>query len=327
MGSYSKETISEALKDFLNIDKNFNQDSWNRAVDTLTEIICDNASSGDGYSYVANVSQTGNTAPFVVTQITNTFPTTPIYTYKSVGNYRITFREDNWLNTYGYFNSGFCISSGSSAIIGSFAMAADSASSILLFTYNNSSVSANNILNNTQLKIGQGRVWSIINTLEVKDAFGNVNPMFFGRQMNATDGLDVNLGENELPPYPPSGAYDCRFLPVTSVPIHNGSYNDYRNIQTSNPTSEYKFRFQFGNTNPLGAGASKSGTDPAFPNSNVNEQSVNIRLTLDPLVRSIRIQDVITGSFFDKTLTASGTANLSGNILGFNKYKLTVTYF
>lgn len=313
MGSFSKETVSQALRAFVNVDKSFYPEDWENAVSVLSEIICDNASSGEGYSYLANVSQTGTAAPFVVTQITNTFPTTPTFTYKSVGNYRITFSNNCWLNNYGYFNSGVCVSAGSSAIIGSFAMAAESASSVLLFTYNNSSVSANNVLNNTQIKISQTRISDINNTVVISDIHGNTKTLEFGRALYASDGLDGNLGENELPPYPPSGAFDARFLAASGY-LHNGSWRDYRNIQSPNPTSEYRIRYQPGSSDP--------GTTKYFPTP--SSGNVNINLTLNPLVQSIRIQDIITGTIFDRTIVSSGTATLSGNL---DTYKFTVTYF
>ena len=44
----------------------------------------------------------------------------------------------------------------------------------------------------------------------------------------ATDGLDLVLGEEELPPLPPSGVFDARFLLPTNPII--GSLIDYRSI-------------------------------------------------------------------------------------------------
>lgn len=329
MGSFSKENVLTAIKNVFNIDRRFNEEEFSAAAETLAEMISDNASSGDGYSYLANVSQTGTSAPFVIAQITNTFTTTPTFTYKSVGCYRITFGQDNWLNTYGHFNNGVCVSAGSSAVIGTFAMAAESASSVLLFTYNNSSVSANNILNNTALKISQGRVGSITNYLDVRDIVGNTQRLEFGRALYATDGYDNNLGEYELPPVNPAGNFDARLMPASSfltggVSFMQGSLKDYRDIQTVIPTSEYRFKFQFGDTRTINPDGARS--DPAFPFS-VSGEGVNVRFILSPLVQRVRIQDIVTGSLFDRTLTASGTANLSGNVLGFNQYKFTVTYF
>ncbi|MBI2420075.1 MAG: T9SS type A sorting domain-containing protein [Ignavibacteriales bacterium] len=48
--------------------------------------------------------------------------------------------------------------------------------------------------------------------LRVQDKDGTSLNLTFGKAAGATGGLDGWLGEQELPPYPPSGVFDARFL-------------------------------------------------------------------------------------------------------------------
>ena len=54
---------------------------------------------------------------------------------------------------------------------------------------------------------------------------GQSQLLYFGKQTGATDGLDNNLQEAELPPVPPTGTFDVRFnFPGNSI----ASLRDYR---------------------------------------------------------------------------------------------------
>ncbi len=62
----------------------------------------------------------------------------------------------------------------------------------------------------------------------------------FGQDVNGTDGIDSQLGEIELPPVPPAGAFDIRFnLPVT--PTVSSKY-DFRNSEITSPQWEMQFQ-------------------------------------------------------------------------------------
>ena len=54
--------------------------------------------------------------------------------------------------------------------------------------------------------------------------------MRFGLDRSATDGIDRNLGEEELPPPPPSGVFDARFIgdDINMPKLGLGSYRDFR---------------------------------------------------------------------------------------------------
>ena len=47
---------------------------------------------------------------------------------------------------------------------------------------------------------------------EVYDDAGGYKDLYFGLDQTATDGIDFQLGESDLPPYPPTGAFDARWL-------------------------------------------------------------------------------------------------------------------
>ncbi|MBU1545114.1 MAG: hypothetical protein KKE62_19965, partial [Proteobacteria bacterium] len=48
--------------------------------------------------------------------------------------------------------------------------------------------------------------------ITVTDNSGGTQQLNFGLDPTATDGIDVSLGESELPPPPPSGIFDARFM-------------------------------------------------------------------------------------------------------------------
>ncbi len=62
-------------------------------------------------------------------------------------------------------------------------------------------------------------------TIRIRDDLRNTTTLYLGIDTAATDGLDSQLSEYELPPYPPKGAFDARLvLPDSNLT----SYNDYR---------------------------------------------------------------------------------------------------
>ncbi|HVO74519.1 MAG TPA: LamG-like jellyroll fold domain-containing protein, partial [Ignavibacteriaceae bacterium] len=69
-----------------------------------------------------------------------------------------------------------------------------------------------------------------IMNLSVSDAGPQNGQLSFGQNLNASDGIDPSLGEEELPPLPPVHAFDTRFiLPGSSL----ASYKDLRNSSKS----------------------------------------------------------------------------------------------
>ena len=75
--------------------------------------------------------------------------------------------------------------------------------------------------------------------LNVKDNAATTTDLTFGFAPNATDGIDASLGENALPPFPPSGVFDARLV------LPNGteaSLKDYRSDTLKAATWTVKFQ-------------------------------------------------------------------------------------
>ena len=53
---------------------------------------------------------------------------------------------------------------------------------------------------------------SIVNTLIVRDDSSGVDTLYFGYADSATYCIDEQYGEHELPPIPPDGVFDARFV-------------------------------------------------------------------------------------------------------------------
>lgn len=66
--------------------------------------------------------------------------------------------------------------------------------------------------------------------LVVADNMGNSRTLLFGLDLTATNGIDPALGESDLPPFPPAGAYEARFtLNFAPISLNLSTYQDYRN--------------------------------------------------------------------------------------------------
>ena len=76
--------------------------------------------------------------------------------------------------------------------------------------------------------------------LAIRDQCGSSGTLRFGYDAKATNGLDPSLGEGELPPPPPVGAFDARFiLPVTPAV---SSLKDFR--PDTGITTSWRLTFQ-----------------------------------------------------------------------------------
>ena len=82
---------------------------------------------------------------------------------------------------------------------------------------------------------------------EIYDNAGGQKTLYFGLDQTATDGIDIHLGESDLPPYPPIGAFDARWiLPQNGFNGSLSSWSDYRFFSgfPFSGTIEHRFRFQ-----------------------------------------------------------------------------------
>lgn len=121
----------------------------------------------------------------------------------------------------------------------------------------------------------------------------------------ATDSLDTNFGEEELPPLPPSGAFDARFILPDPSDGTISSLRDYR----------------YGNVTPSNEGFSTIH----LLSYQLGEGSSNLSFCWDTQGVSFRIQDNITGSILDTLITANGVGCFSTD-LELTEVKITITY-
>lgn len=72
----------------------------------------------------------------------------------------------------------------------------------------------------------------------------------FGVNPEATNGIDVELGEDNFPPFPPSAVFEARFVSSGGSDLGEGSPADIRPFTNTSQSDEYKVKFQAG-TNGL----------------------------------------------------------------------------
>jgi hypothetical protein len=121
----------------------------------------------------------------------------------------------------------------------------------------------------------------------------------------ATDGIDIHLGESDLPPYPPAGAFDARWiLPQNGFNGSLSSWLDYRNASgfPYSGTVEHRFRYQ-----------SMLGATEMFFKWNLPDEVTGL------------VQDLINGTFVNVLLQGNGTHQII-NFDVFNQLKLFIYY-
>lgn len=129
------------------------------------------------------------------------------------------------------------------------------------------------------------------------------NQIRFGLDLSATNGIDPGLGESDLPPFPPAGAFEARFDLQPYAGSALSSYQDYR------PAGAFPFS---GNVEhriiwQLGTGAT----------------GFHIGYNLPPQA-TIVIKDELGGIVFNSgTLSGSGTFTITAPL---TSARMTVTY-
>ena len=89
----------------------------------------------------------------------------------------------------------------------------------------------------------------VIVSLTMKDSSNAFSTEQFGVHPHATYCIDRNLGEAEVPPPPPVGAFECRFVDVregAGACMGQGLYMDVRQFVSSTQIDTYQLRFQSG---------------------------------------------------------------------------------
>ncbi|MFZ1280312.1 MAG: T9SS type A sorting domain-containing protein [Ignavibacteriaceae bacterium] len=97
------------------------------------------------------------------------------------------------------------------------------------------------------LSFGQNQQPVIESYLILTDGV-TVDTLYFGIDPAASDTLDYDLGEANLPPLPPQGAFDVRFvLPLNNFSGEKSSWRDYRNGNSPYTGQvEHRVKFQRG---------------------------------------------------------------------------------
>ena len=140
---------------------------------------------------------------------------------------------------------------------------------------------------------------------EIYDNAGGQKILYFGLDQTATNGIDFLLGESDLPPYPPTGAFDARWLlPENGFNGSLSSWLDYRNAPgfPYSGTVEHRFRYQ-----------SMQGANEMYFKWNVPPEVTGL------------VQDLIDGSFISVPIEGHGSYQIM-NFEVFNQLKLFVYY-
>lgn len=140
--------------------------------------------------------------------------------------------------------------------------------------------------------------------LIVGDNHGRLDTLMFGLDPAATDTIDPALGELRIPPLPPTGVFDARFVgDDIGISIGQGLWNDYR--QGGIPffgTAVHEVRYQPGSS------------------------ATTITLSWDlPGYASGRLQDIVTGELIDVTMAGVGSYTVT-NPSDLTKLTMTITY-
>jgi hypothetical protein len=151
--------------------------------------------------------------------------------------------------------------------------------------------------------------------IRVADAGGldASNILTFGQDSTATDSVDAALGEYELPPLPPTGVFDTRFILPTTPTI--GSLSDYRNINdisivwvmTFQPSSsDYPFTFTWSSDSLPQIG--NFFLKDFFGLVNVDMRTQNSYTLTNPAINSLKIE-------YERTYTKDVNIQQGWNIL------------
>lgn len=133
--------------------------------------------------------------------------------------------------------------------------------------------------------------------LEVEDGIGNIKTLAFGLDPSATNLIDTALGESPLPPFPPAGAFEVRFI----LENLEGVYEDYRQGDSNfSGDIEHSLRYQ--------TGSSTMTFRPLIPDS-----------------MSITFVDPFGGIVFDTTIQNGGEAVVT-NPQGLDRLLMIVHY-
>lgn len=139
--------------------------------------------------------------------------------------------------------------------------------------------------------------------LELRESTGRSQTLHFGLAPGATDSTDTILGEMELPPLPPTGAFDARFVGhEVGIDLGQGTLRDFRRGESSTVDS------------CIHAVAYQVGT------------GATVTLSWDlPVWAEGRLQDFVTGTIVDTVMKAQGSYTVT-NPGALSRLRMTVHY-
>lgn len=142
-------------------------------------------------------------------------------------------------------------------------------------------------------------------TIVVTDDVSPVKNLTLGLDQTATDEIDLSLGESELPPMPPSGNFEARFiLPQNSFSGSLNSWTDFRNAVENPYTGQKTFRLHYQKT----AAATYIIVKWNLPS--------NITGTL---------KDIVTGTLVNASMSGTGEFKVT-NPASFNKLDMVLDF-
>jgi hypothetical protein len=140
---------------------------------------------------------------------------------------------------------------------------------------------------------------------QVYDNAGGQKTLYFGLDQTATDGIDIQLGESDLPPFPPIGAFEARWiLPENNFNGSLSSWSDYRYAAgfPFSGTLEHRLKYQ-----------SADGATIMY-----------FSWDLPPEVTGL-LQDLVGGIVVNVPISGSGVYELT-NFTAINQLKLFIYY-
>ena len=143
--------------------------------------------------------------------------------------------------------------------------------------------------------------------LNMEDNQGNSNILTFGLDETATGGIDLTLGEAELPPLPPNGVFDVRFVSNAEATLGEGSLKDIRNASSFPYSGTYTHQIKFQ------PGIETGGT-------------ITINWDLPPeIVSGSVIHDLLGGVLYDEPFTGTGSLTVT-NPGVINQLEIIIVY-
>ncbi|MEJ2104768.1 MAG: T9SS type A sorting domain-containing protein, partial [Ignavibacteriaceae bacterium] len=135
-------------------------------------------------------------------------------------------------------------------------------------------------------------------------ASGPINrKMYFGLDTVATDGIDIILDEHDIPPVPPPGVFDARFvLPENNFSGYYNSWKDYRH-ESASFSGQKEYRLSYQKTDNYG---------------------IEISWDLPENITGV-LQDIINGSFINVPIADTGSFIVQDPVI-FNRLKMLIDF-